>query len=97
MFPLAPGPAALVNTAPGPDGTLALIAADVTVDDTGLAPALPDIPHFWVIPPSGDLARFLERYSLAGGTHHLALTPGVRTAALRPLADVLGCDFVLLD
>jgi len=96
MFPLRPGPAALVNLAPRERDRLAVIAADVQICDAELEPALPDMPHFWIEPPSGDVAAFLERYSMAGGTHHLALTPGLRCAELRPLAEMLGCDFELV-
>lgn len=96
MFPLRPGPAALVNVAPGERDSLTIIAADVHICDVELEPALPDMPHFWIVPPSRDVAAFLERYSEAGGTHHLALTPGLASAELKPLADMLGCDFALL-
>lgn len=96
VFPLKPGPAALVNLAPGPHESMTLIAADVEIDATGLEPGLPAMPHFWIIPPSRDLPRFLERYSEAGGTHHLALTPGIRAADLAPLAHVNGWRFAAL-
>jgi len=96
VFPLRPGPAALVNLAPRGD-TLALIAADVEIDDTGLAPALSQSPHFWIVPPGGEVARFLESYSKAGGTHHLALTPGLRAADLELLAGVMGWEFARLS
>ncbi len=95
VFPLWPGPAALVNLAPRKD-TLALIAADVEIDDTDLVPALSQSPHFWIAPPGGDVARFLEAYSEAGGTHHLALTPGLRAADLELLAGVMGWEFARL-
>jgi len=94
MFPLRPGRAALVNIAPGPEDGLTIIAADVEVCDADLEPGLPDMPHFWIEPPSGDVAGFLENYSEAGGTHHLALTPGLRAEELESLADMLGCQFV---
>jgi len=94
VFPLKPGPAALVNLAPGPHQSMTLIAADVDIDDTGLVPALSDSPHFWLIPPRRDLPGFLERYSEAGGTHHLALTPGITASDLAPLARVNGWRFV---
>jgi L-arabinose isomerase len=95
VFPLRPGPAALVNLAPGPQETLSLITADVTIDDTELGPAMPAFPHFWVRPPAGDVAVFLEGFSRAGGTHHSALTPGLHAADLRPLAEMMGWQFVL--
>jgi L-arabinose isomerase len=89
VFPLKAGPAALVNLAPRQD-ELALIAADVEIDEAGLEPGLPGVPHFWIVPPGRDLPRFLESYSQAGGTHHLALAPGLRTAELEALASMMG-------
>jgi L-arabinose isomerase len=96
VFALRPGPAALVNLAPRRD-SLALIAADVEIADAELEPGLPGMPHFWIVPRAGDVAAFLETYSEAGGTHHLALTPGLRASDLRDLARALNWDFVLLD
>jgi L-arabinose isomerase len=96
-FALRPGPAALVNIAPGERDTLTVIAVVVRTCDAEIEPGLRDMPHFWIEPPSGNVARFLERYSEAGGTHHLALTPGLAPAELKPLADMLGCNFALLD
>lgn len=95
LFPLRPGSAALVNLAPVGEGGLTLIAAEVSICDLGPQPALGVAPHFWIAPPM-ELASFLEQYSAAGGTHHLALTPGLRAASLRPLAELLGCRFMHL-
>jgi len=94
MFALRPGPAALVNIAPGPDDSFTIIAADVEICHADIEPGLPDMPHFWIRPLSGDVAGFLENYSEAGGTHHLALTPGLKAEELQHLADMLGCQFV---
>jgi L-arabinose isomerase len=72
-----PGPAVLVNLAPGPDDRFTLIVAPVEVlaEDDSLAPAMRDVVRAWVR-PSGRVGEFLEAYSRAGGTHHSALVLG---------------------
>jgi L-arabinose isomerase len=97
LFALRPGPAALVNLAPTGGDVATLIAAPVSIEDMRPAPGLPGIPHFWIAPRPLPLADFLERYSQAGGTHHLALTPGLPPADLRLLAQVMGWEFVLIQ
>jgi L-arabinose isomerase len=96
VFPLRPGPAALVNLAPCREERMALIAADVEVLDTELEPGIPDSPHFWLAPPNRDTADFLRRYSEAGGTHHLALTPGAQAADFADLAAMKGWRFAAI-
>ena len=93
VFPLQPGPAALVNLAPTGERAVTLIVAEVSIEEMGLAPALRDSPHFWLRPAAPSLAHFLARYSEEGGTHHLALTPGATIAGLRPLAEMMGWGF----
>lgn len=97
VFPLKPYRAALTNLAPGPNESLTLITADVEIVDTDLSPEMAAMPHFWIKPPKGDTTAFLEQYSLAGGTHHLALTPGLSAADLRTLAEIMDWHFVLID
>jgi L-arabinose isomerase len=96
VFPLRPGPAALVNLVPCREEQMALIAADVEVLDTEPEPGIPDSPHFWIAPPNGDTADFLRRYSEAGGTHHLALTPGAQAADFANLAAMKGWRFTAI-
>jgi len=87
----APGPAVLVNLAPGPGETFGLIVAPVEV--------LPDTPNRkmhrtvrgW-IQPSRDAAAFLESYSRLGGTHHSALVLGEHTEAICAFADFAGIE-----
>jgi len=93
VFPLAPGPATLVNIAPGPVGSFSVIASHVEVLDRGPSPNFPDVPHFWVRPAGSDVRDFLRLYSEAGGTHHLALLPGEHKGALWRMARMLGLRF----
>ena len=93
-FPLRPGPATLVNLAPGPDNTFGLIATRVRILDRWSRTGFPDVPHFWVQPVDLELRDFLRRYSEVGGTHHLALMLGDHIPAVRHLAHMLGLALV---
>jgi L-arabinose isomerase len=103
----APGEAALVNLAPGPcpaktdsagqgaaesADTFTLIAAPVEVLGDATNPAMKSNVRGWVRPRL-PVAKFLEAYSRAGGTHHSALLPGDHLAALRAFARGAGLGF----
>jgi len=81
-----PGPAALVNLAPGPDDSFGLICAEVEVLEDTRNPAMRDSIRTWIRPCSGSLANFLEEYSRHGGTHHSALVYGVSRESLEAFA-----------
>jgi L-arabinose isomerase len=93
LFPLQPGPATLVNIAPGPDDSFGLIGARLRILDRGLQPGFPDVPHFWIQPVDTDVRDFLRRYSECGGTHHLALVRGDEIEAMPAMARLLGVGF----
>jgi L-arabinose isomerase len=90
-----PGPAALVNLAPGPDDSFTLIVAPVEVlaETAALDPAMRDGVRAWVRPP-GEVASFLEAYSRAGGTHHSALVLGEYADAVAAFGRMVGLDVV---
>jgi L-arabinose isomerase len=90
-----PGPAALVNLAPGPGDTFSLIVAPVEVlpEDETLDPAMRDTVRAW-IRPWIPVAPFLEAYSRAGGTHHSALVLGPRAEALAAFGRIAGLTVV---
>ena len=92
-FPLRPGPATLVNIAPGPGDRLEIIASRCQVLDRWAPERFPDVPHFWIAPADADLRAFLRRYSECGGTHHLALALGDQVDAVRSMARMLGLNF----
>lgn len=84
-----PGPASLVNLAPGPGGTFDLLVAPVEILGDGTHPDYKDWIRGW-IRPAMPLVEFLEAYSYHGGTHHCALVLGDCREALLSLARVAG-------
>jgi len=96
-FAVRPGPATLVNIAPGPDETFDIIASSVLILDRGMLPAFPDVPHFWIQPRDLSLRDFLRRYSECGGTHHLAIVMGDQIGAIQCMARMLGTGFRQLE
>lgn len=86
LFPLKPGKVTLFNIAPSAGGKFRFIISSGQVLDR---PLLPDIksPHFF-FKVSG-IEDFLTRYSLLGGTHHLAMAYGDRRQELMCLAEVM--------
>jgi L-arabinose isomerase len=81
------GQAMLVNLAPGPAGTFTLISAAVTLD----APETPSTRSNtgWFTPAALSVERFLEAYSRAGGTHHLALAYKADAPTLAHFAELM--------
>jgi len=69
------GPAALVNLAPGPDDTYALIVAPVMMLDVTGPDQMSEMVHGW-FRPEMPIADFIAEYSRAAGTHHSALVYG---------------------
>jgi len=94
-----PGPAVLVNIAPGPDETFSLILARVEVlaEDDSLDPRMPDNVRMWIRPMDGDISHFLEAYSRAGGTHHNALVLGDQAEGITAFGRMLGMTVVQID
>ena len=90
-----PGPAVFVNLAPGPNDSFSLIVAPVEVlaEDASLDPAMGNVVRTWVR-PRGKVARFLEAYSRAGGTHHSALVLGDRAEAVAAFGRMSGLEVV---
>jgi L-arabinose isomerase len=101
---IKPGPAVLVNLAPGPDDSFSLILAPVNVlPEDGLHPEMADAIRAWIRPRCGEregdlrgVRTFLEAYSRAGGTHHQALVLGEHAEALAAFGRMAGCDVVTL-
>ena len=70
-----PGAATLVNLVPGPDDRFSLVLAPVEMLPEPRGAAFAGWVRGW-LRPALPVAPFLERYSLAGGTHHSALIYG---------------------
>jgi L-arabinose isomerase len=77
----APGPAVLVNLAPGPGDSFGLIVAPVTMLGDATSADMRDSIRGWA-KPEVPLEEFLERYSALGGTHHSALVLGDRAEGI---------------
>ncbi|NMA19903.1 MAG: hypothetical protein GX927_04915, partial [Lentisphaerae bacterium] len=90
-FTLEPGETTLVTlTCDGKDG-FRYIAFTGTIQDAELFPNY-DRPY-WLLHSPGNVSELLDRYSLAGGTHHLIALPGNQIAKLKRLAFWQKFDF----
>lgn len=90
------GSAVFADVAPGPDDSFTLIAVGVDMvapeDEDGMAGTV----HGWFKPHLG-IERFLETYSLAGGTHHAALVYDASLQELEEMGRHLGWNTLLID
>ncbi len=86
-----PGPATLVNLAPGPDDTFRLIVAPVDVLEDATHPEFQKWVRGW-FRPRLPLGPFLERFSQLGGTHHSALVLGEHAESLLQFARLIGAE-----
>lgn len=95
FFTAEPGDYTLVSMTPDAHGKFRMIAF------TGNVPDLPVLETYnrayWLFKPNVPVNDLLDRYSLAGGAHHLSAVPGCRMRELRSLAGKLGFDFFDLD
>jgi len=87
FFTMRPGIATLLNFAINTEKKIKMIMARVEVIDK---PPLKEIdsPHFF-IKPSNRIENFLTRYSLEGGTHHLALAYGDQRQKIKMASEIL--------
>jgi len=92
----APGPAVLVNLAPGPIDSFSLVIAPLEVQGDATNPKMHESLRAWV-KPRCPVAEFLERYSRAGGTHHSALVPGAQAEAMAAFARFAGIEPVVIQ
>ena len=90
-FSLQPGEATLLSLTTLADGRLKFVVAEGAVADFGYVPDL-GRPHY-KFRPDGDLADFLTRFSLEGGSHHQALAYGRWAGTLEKLARLLGIEY----
>lgn len=92
---MRPGPAVLVNLAPGPADTFGLLVAPVQVlDDTTVA-EMKNAVRGW-IRPELPVELFLEEYSVHGGTHHSALVMGDCASEIVAFGSIAGLDVTTL-
>ncbi len=93
---IAPGPAVLVNLAPGAGQGLRLIIAPVQSLGDGTHEKMADLVRGW-IRPVVPVADFLEQYSRLGGTHHSALVHGASVEAISAFADFVGLEHSVIE
>jgi L-arabinose isomerase len=84
-----PGPAVVVNLAPGPGDTFSIIAAPGEILGDTHVPEMQESIRGW-FRPKAPLASFLEQYSRCGGTHHCALVHGQTAEAIEAFAYYAG-------
>jgi L-arabinose isomerase len=89
------GDAVLVNLAPGPDNTYALIVALVAMQEVVGEDKMADSIHGW-FKPSPSVADFLAAYSRVGGTHHSALVYGKVAAEIVRWGKLMEWNTILL-
>jgi L-arabinose isomerase len=95
-FSLEPGEATLVSLTTVADGRLKFIVAEGEVVDF---PYIADLgrPHYKFRPAGGDLAGFLTRFSLEGGSHHQAMAYGRWAGTVAKIAALLGIGYASID
>ena len=64
----------------------------MTIADYGPLATM-DVPHFKLLPDSGNIREFLTAYAKSAGPHHNAVCFGDARARLRLAADLLGADY----
>jgi L-arabinose isomerase len=89
-FTLEPGPVTLVCLTTDINNDFKYIVYETEIMDCQVFKKF-DIPH-WVIRLNEPVSDFLTRYSLAGGSHHLAAVPGKQAELLKKLAKLHDCD-----
>jgi L-arabinose isomerase len=90
-----PGKAVLVNLAPMAGGRYCLLLCAVEVLDVEGEDRMADSIHGW-FRPGLPIASFLKQYSMAGGTHHLAMVYGDVLEELIPFGQMLGFDVKII-
>lgn len=84
-----PGAAVLVNLAQTEPGKFTLILSKTEVLDVDCENSLKESIHGW-IRPELPVSTFLEKYSMAGGTHHLVMVYGDDISSLSAFGQMMG-------
>ena len=82
------GEAVLVNLAPKSDDTFTLILSSVLMMQESYKETFKDGVRGWM-KPSMPIARFLEKYSEIGGTHHIAIVYGNELTSLKSFGRIM--------
>jgi len=92
----ASGPAILANLSPGPEGSFRLIITPVQIIQDQVKGEMAKTIRAWIRPVL-PLPEFLERYSIAGGTHHSALILGRDSEEIAAYGRYLKIETILLE
>jgi len=90
VFSFRPGEATLVNLVAAPGGGFRFITARVQMQRWRTDLSLQSPQGYFK--PRTELGDFLTRYSMLGGSHHLALTYGDNTACVSRFASLCGVE-----
>ncbi len=91
VFTLRPGAATLLNLTTGPQGRIQWIVTEGEVIDSVPFPNLTQVHNRFKFPIP--VKEFISRYSLLGGSHHLALAYGSWKRMLSKLAQLLNIQY----
>ena len=96
FFTSEPGDYTVVSITPTPgENNMRLISFEGTVPELPVLDKY-DVPY-WLLQPDTPVEKLLDRYSIAGGPHHLSAVPGRRSGDFARLAFWLGFEFADLD
>ncbi len=91
-FTLRPGSATLLNFTQIPKENIKMITSKIEVLDRPPLKKI-DSPHFF-IKVNGTVSEFLTKYSMEGGTHHLAMCYGDQRRAIKMVAKIMNIECV---
>lgn len=87
------GEGVIVNLAPGADNTYSLIVSPVRILGVEQEDRLKNCVHGW-IKPEVPVSKFLQAYSEAGGTHHIALVYAPAAGDILKFGRIMGWNTV---
>ena len=88
-----PGPATLMALTIREHNRWRIIASRMTIPDFGPLATF-DVPHFKLVPDSGNVRDFLTAYAKCGGPHHNAVCFGDARHRLALTAELIGADYL---
>ena len=93
---LKEGRAVLADLAPFGDGRYTLIVSPVEMLGVKGQDNMARSVHGWFRPVNCDISRFLSDYSMAGGTHHLAVVYGAVEKEIERFGTMMGFEVVTI-
>lgn len=93
---LKKGKAVLADIAPFGEGRYSLVLAEVNMLEVKGKDNMAESVHGWFSPKNCAISEFLQKYSMAGGTHHLALVYGDVLEELQVFGNILKFEVVTI-